>query len=37
MSGLELLGIAAGAIIALSMVYVAARIRGIPANTEVTR
>ena len=37
MSGLELLGIAAGAIIALSMGYVAARIRAVPANTEVTR
>jgi hypothetical protein len=37
MSGLELLGIAAGAIIALSMGYVAARIRAVPANTEITR
>lgn len=37
MTGLELLGIAAGAIIALSMGYVAARVRAVPANTEATR
>jgi hypothetical protein len=37
MNGLELLGIAAGAIIALTMGYAAFRIRAVPANTDATR